>query len=64
MDVFLQLLISATKSYIKDTNDFLMKLKGLGKLPDKNIFFSLDAMSLYTNISTEIGLNCVEEFLY
>ena len=37
LDFHLQSLVQAAKSYIKDTNDFLNKLRSLPKLPD-NIF--------------------------
>ena len=63
MDFFLQPFVSTTKSYIKNTNDFLLKLKGLGKLPDKSILFSLDVVSIYTNIPTEMGLNGIDDCL-
>ena len=56
VDFFLQPFVSKNRSYIKDTNDFLLKLQALGKLPENTILFSLDVVSLYTNIPTEMGL--------
>ena len=43
-------------SYLKDTNDFLDKIKQIGPLPPKTIMFTLDVVSLYTNIPHEDGL--------
>ena len=63
VDFFLQPYVSSSRSYIKDTNDFLLKLQELGKLPENSILFSLDVVSLYTNIPTEMGIKCIEDFL-
>ena len=63
VDFFLQPFVSKNRSYIKDTNDFLLKLQALGKLPENTILFSLDVVSLYTNIPTEMGLKWIENFL-
>ena len=62
VDFFLQPYVSKNRSYIKDTNDFLLKLQALGKLPENTILFSLDVVSLYTNIPTEMGLKWIENF--
>ena len=59
LDIILQPLLSSTKSYIKDTPDFLRKLDRISILPEEN-FFTLDVTSLYTNIPLEESLDIME----
>ena len=63
VDFFLKPYVCKTKSYIKDTNDFLLKLQSLGKIEGNSILFTLDVVSLYTNIPTEFGLKWISDFL-
>ena len=51
------------KSYIKDTNHFLSKLKSLGKLPHGAILCTIDVVGLYPNIPRSEGLNSLRRFL-
>ena len=51
------------KSYIKDTNHFLSKLKSLGKLPQGAILCTIDVVGLYPNIPHSEGLNSLRRFL-
>ena len=60
LDLILQPLLLDTKTYIKDTPDFLRKLEELEILPEEN-FFTLDVTSLYTNIPLEESLDIMEE---
>ena len=55
LDFHLQPLAQAVKSYIKDTNDFLNKLRSLPKLPDNIILCKVDVVVLYPNIPHEEG---------
>ena len=55
LDSFLKHLAQRCKSYIKDTNDFLLKLRTLGDLPPNSILVTMDVSSLYTNIDQEEG---------
>ena len=50
LDYHLQPLAQKVKSYIKDTNHFLSKLKSLGKLPHGAILCTIDIVGLYPNI--------------
>ena len=59
LDIILQLLLVETKSYIKDTPDFLRKLDRIKILLPEN-FFTLDVKSLYTNIPLEESLDIME----
>ena len=51
------------KSYIKDTNHFLSKLKNLGKLPQGAILCTIDVVGLYPNIPHSEVLNSLRGFL-
>ena len=59
LDIILQPLLLTTKSYIKDTPDFLRKLSKERILAEEN-FFTLDVSSLYTNIPLEESLEIME----
>ena len=60
LDIILQPLLLNTKSYIKDTPDFLRKIEELTILSEEN-FFTLDVTSLYTNIPLEESLDIMEK---
>ena len=60
LDIILQPLLLGTKSYIKDTPDFLRKLDRITILPTDN-FFTLDVTILYTNIPLEESLDIMEK---
>ena len=60
LDIILQPLLLDTKSYIKDTPDFLRKIEELTILSEEN-FFTLDVASLYTNIPLQESLDIMEE---
>ena len=55
MDEFLRPLAEKLPSHIRDTTDFITRLKKL--------FVTLDVSSLYTNIDTDTGLTIVKEEL-
>ena len=63
LEYHLQPLARKVKSYIKDTNHFLSKLKGLGKIPQGAILCIIDVSSLYPNIPHSEGLNSLRRFL-
>ena len=47
LDHHLQPIMKSDTSYIKDTNDFLTKLKNLKKVPDNAILVTADVVGLY-----------------
>ena len=47
----LKLTAQKVKSYIKDTNHFLNKIKTLGRLPDGVTLCIMDIIGLYPNIT-------------
>ena len=60
IDYFLNPLSQKHESYIKDTYEFVKKLKQI-ILPPGAMLFSVDIDSLYTNIETQLGLEAVRE---
>ena len=62
LDFHLQPLAQTVKSYIKDTNDFLNKLRSLPKLPD-TILCTVDVVGLYQNIPHEESLSALRKQL-
>ena len=48
-------------SYIKDTNEFLLKLKNLRKVPDNAILTTADVVGLYPNIPHNEGLEVLKK---
>ena len=60
IDYFLQNLACKHNSYVKDTPDFLTKLKQVKIKPD-TLLVTLDVESMYTNINNEEGLNAVRK---
>ena len=59
----LQPLNQRIKSYIKDTNHFLNKIKKIGKLPEGTILCTIDVVGVYLNIPHGEGLATLYKFL-
>lgn len=47
-------------SYIKNTNDFISKIKNIS-IPENSLLVTLDVDSMYTNINNSDGIHAVEE---
>ena len=47
-------------SYIRDTTDFLLKLKELGQLHKDSLLVTIDVVSLYTNIPHKDGIRATK----
>ena len=47
-------------SYIKDSKDFINKIKNLKNIPSKSILVTVDAVGLYPSIPHESGLNAIK----
>ena len=62
-DFHLQPQAQVVKSHIKDTNEFLNKLRSLPKLPDNVISCTVDVFGLYPNILHEEGLSVLRKRL-
>ena len=63
LDFHLQPLAREVKSYIKDTNDFLKKLRPLTNLPNNIFLCSVDAVGLYPKILHGEGLSALQKIL-
>ena len=63
VDSHLQPLAKKVKSYIKDTNDFVNKLKRVPKLPDNAIMCTIDVVGLYPSIPHNEGLAALKRVL-
>ena len=50
-------------SYIKDSGDFLKKIKNIGKIPEGAILVTADVIGLYPSISHEAGLEALRKRL-
>ena len=57
VEIFLKLLLSKIKSYVKDDFDFLKKCKR--NLTKNSKLVSFDVASLYTNTPHELGLKAI-----
>jgi hypothetical protein len=62
-DFFLQPLVSNTKSYVKDTTDFINKIENISGLATGTILCTIDVTSLYTNIPNQEGIEACRKFL-
>ena len=51
------------KSYIKDTNDFLDKVRKLKNLPSNSILVTADVVGLYPSIPHDSGLEALDKAL-
>ena len=50
-------------SYIKDSNDFIKKVKNLKDIPQDTLLVTADVVGLYANIPHEAGLKALKEAL-
>ena len=56
LDHHLQSILKSGVSYIKCSNDFLFKLKNLGKIPENAFLVTSDVVGLYASIPYDEGL--------
>ena len=55
VDRFLAPIVQQGRSFVRDTSDFLWKLREIGELDGNEILVILDVSSLYTNIPNDEG---------
>lgn len=60
VDVYLKPLATSTDSYIRDTSDFLSKLKDIPHLPPGTFICTADVSSLYTSIPHADGIRAAK----
>ena len=63
LDHHLQPVMKGGRSYVKDTNHFIEKLKELGKVPSNAILVTADVVGLYPSIPHDAGLKALHEKL-
>ena len=51
------------RSCVKDTTDFIKKIRNVGTVPSGAYLVSMDVCSLYTNIPNDEGLEALRESL-
>ena len=61
LDHHLQPLMKQGESYIKDTGDFLEKLKRVGEIPKGTIVVTADVVGLYSSIPHDGGLEVLRK---
>ena len=59
LDYHLKPVMQSAKSYIKDTSDFLRKLKELAEVPENAILVTADVVGLYPSIPHSDGLEAL-----
>ena len=62
LDYYLNPLSTLHDSYLKDTYDFINKIKSM-TIQEPSLIFSMDVESLYTNIDTRMGLRAVKTIM-
>ena len=63
IDYILQSYMKSLPSYVKDTPDFICKIKSVPKLPRNSLLVILDVTSLYTNIPHKDGIDACKYYL-
>ena len=63
LDYHLKPIIQKEKSYIKDSSDFVNKIKSLQNIPEGAILVTADVVGLYRSIPQEAGLKTFREAL-
>ena len=63
LDYHINPLVSHGRSYIKDTNHFLLKLGQIGRVPEGALLCTVDVVALYPSIPHEEGLEAIREAL-
>ena len=63
LDYHLKSVMQEGKSYIKDTGDFLQKIKKINAIPENAILVTADVVGLYPSIPHQAGLEALREAL-
>ena len=63
LDYQLKSIMQKGKSYIKDSGDFINKIKTIENIPEGAILVTADVVGLYPSIPHEAGLNALREAL-
>jgi hypothetical protein len=63
LDFKMKSLIKFVPTYVQDSYQVLRELKALDELPHNARLFTADAVSMYTNINTQHGIQVFHEWL-
>ena len=63
LDTQLKPIMQKSWSYIKDSGDFIRKVRNLTDIPEDAILVTADVMSLYPNIPQQAGLEALKKAL-
>ena len=63
LDYHLNPLVSQSRSYVKDTNNFLSNIGNIGTIPEGAILCTVDVVGLYPSIPHREGLEAIREAL-
>ena len=63
LDHHLKPVMQKGKSYIKDSGDFINKIKELQSIPDGAILVTSDVVALYPSVPHEAGLKALKDAL-
>ena len=63
IDEHIKQYVPKTKSYVRDTQHFISRLKQIGKIPSGALLVTLDVSSCYTNIPNNEGILAVADHL-
>ena len=63
LDSQLKPVMQSSRSYIKDSGDFIKKIKNIGTIPKDSILVTADVVGLYSSIPHEAGIKALEKAL-
>ena len=63
LDSQLKPVMQSSRSYIKDSGDFIKKIKNIGTIPKESILVTADVVGLYPSIPHDAGLKALEKAL-
>ena len=63
LDNHLQSIMKKDLSYIKDSGDFISKIRRMGSIPDNAILVTADVTALYPSIPHDVGLKDLRQVL-
>ena len=63
LDSQLKLVMESSRSYIKDSGDFIKKTKNISTIPKDSILVTADFVGLYPSIPHKAGLKALEKAL-
>ena len=64
IDYHRQALVKTIPSYVKDTNNFLDKMKDINNVSEEKYLVTMDVKSFYTNIPKSEGTAATKRALY